>query len=259
MSKQPDLKLTVSDDDYELIRVAKPLSAAAAAFVPAKDAKDSKQMVKAPLGARLSQAMGLKLGLKPLRIVLPVSFNLTNTAASLCAGVLAVDVTSSTEWSALQGLYDEYRFVGAKMCWFAMADGNFAVPASYSDLMWVVAYDPADSVALTGVRNGCEMAQHQLVAPVGITNNGTAVTIAGFTPTTARPLTFRFQPKMKSLSINASGAVTAAPGSWKALPTAGSNGAPDGWMKFYNYNGLTNGQAIAGGVLFYEVELRSRK
>ncbi len=213
------------------------------------------------LGTGRGATMGLKLGLKPLRIALPISLDISNTAGNLTAAVVAVDVTSSTEWAALASLYDEYRFVRG---WFQYQpfanNAGFTSPSSTSDTMFLVSWDPVDATALSSVRNGCELAQHQLLAGAGADTTASAISIESFVPSTAHPQVFRWKPsKAGAVTVSASGAVNSWPGMWKQVPTAGSNGAPDGYLKFYNYNGLASATRVCTGVLFYEVELRSRK
>lgn len=275
MSTSVDSKSTnqTASDDFVLVKVkAADMKKATAVVQTAvdyssagagnKDAKASTATATKPLGLlrRVTAGTGLKYGLKPLTIVLPISVQVSNTSASVCAAVLPVDVSASAEWSSLQQLYDQYRFKRGCIKMLYFANGNsFTPPSSLSDTMFVVAWDPVDQSALTSVRQGAELAQHRLSAPPVATQSGTAIQFSGTNPYDAAGTAFKFAPVNKVMAITASGTVNESPGCWKELPNSGSNGSPDGVLKFYNYNGLANGVAVVGAILFVEVELRSRK
>jgi len=204
-------------------------------------------------------SQGLKGGIRPLRITLPISFQTANTAASKDATVLSVDVTTSVEWSALSSLYDIYRLRGGRMR-FTATNTSAALPAAASDTMLVVGWDPSDGTALTSTRNGCELAQHVLFVSPSNDTSGGVVVADGFSKFTCVPLDFSFKTEAVSeITISAAGAVSSTPGMWKQVPAAGSNAAVDGYLKFYVYNGLANSATSTWGILFLDVELRSRK
>lgn len=193
-----------------------------------------------------------KIAMKPVKFVLPVSFSAVNTSASLCAGVYKVDVTNSSEWSSLSALYDEYRFLEGKLAFMICTPTTIgAVP---TDSMPVLCFDPVDATALTGVRNGCEFAQHKLYACPNVSGNGGSVT-------DGKPLIFRWRcgPATNALSIDNTGLVSSTPGAWKKLPVAGSNYAYDGSIKTYWTNSAANGAAAIAGILYLTVEFRCRQ
>ncbi len=214
------------------------------------DAKDAKAPAQALRTSILK--MSKNMSQKVLRITLPVSFSFVNTAANTVAVAAAVDLTTSVEWTNLQALYDEYRFISGKTCWQALTPSAGVTP----DVMPVMAWDPVDSTVLTNTRNGCELKHHKLYS---FPNNsgGNGVVIGD------RPMTFVYAPvkrsAMESVAINSSGNITAAPGMWKSLPTAGSNAAPDGYIKMYWTNGTAGLSAVVVGIHYWTVECRSRK
>jgi hypothetical protein len=198
--------------------------------------------------------MGLVRGLKPLRITLPVSVQLSSGSG---AGGFPVDVSSSVEWVNLQALYDEYRFRGGVLVYSYVTSPGAAVPSAVTDIFHVVAWDSVDSTSLTSVRNGCELAQHKLTVPSTIVANGSTLTVTQNGPMNAEGNRFRFKVTKPILYINSSGNVGSAPGQWKELPTAGSNASPDGYIKCYSATGTSVGGTF--GIFYMDVELRSRK
>jgi hypothetical protein len=200
---------------------------------------------------KLPSSLG-KLALKPRRFSLPVSFAAANTAGTVCAATYPVDVTNSTEWAALSALYDEYRFVGGRLKWNLLQPTAAAAGFTTADQMPVFAFDPQDNAALTSTRNGCEFAQHKLYACPNVSG-------VGGTLTNGTPLDFTWKTKpVTALSIDNSGNVTFTPGVWKKMPVAGSNAAYDGVLKFFCTNAQANGTNFVCGILYMDVEVRSR-
>ncbi len=215
------------------------------------DSKDAKAVVPARVTLSSSMAASMKGKLKPLRIVLPVSVTLNNNAANTLSGVLPIDLTASSEWTNLQALYDEYRFVSGVFKFSCVVSSANAVTA---DSMPVFAWDPVDSTVLTNTRNGCELFHHQLYAMPNVSGANGVVT-------DGKPYVFKWQTKLgnEAIAISAAGAVSSTPGMWKSLPSAGSNFAPDGYMKTYWSNANAGTTAAIVGIMYYTVDCRSRK
>lgn len=185
----------------------------------------------------------------------PISFSFTNSAANLQQTVTPIDVTQTSEWSAFQTLYDEYRFVRADLSFVAYAGANPSATSGGSDGLLCMAYDPVDNVVLSNSRNGAELSRFKLFS--GTT--GTADTLA--TSQNGKPWNFKFScHKDEVLSITNSGTITSAPGTWKNLPGSGANAAYDGYIKTYWSNSNSGASAVTlAGIAEFYIEFRSRK
>lgn len=189
--------------------------------------------------------------LNQVELILPVSAGLTNGATNVLSGIVNVDPTASTEWSSLQQLYDEYRLVGGVIHFTTLTTAQL-VGAATSDTMLVLCYDPVDNTALTNTRNGCELSQHKLFAfPV----SGSTAVAPG-----ASPYEFRWNvPLKEGVSVSSTGTLFTSPGVWKNLPSNGSNGSTDGFIKSYWTNAAASAANVIGMVIYYRIQFRSRK
>ncbi len=195
-------------------------------------------------------------GAKPDEFILPVSFSV-GVVSGLVNGVLPVDVTTSPEWANLRAMYDEYKFVGARMEFVSNVAGNPTTPNGMLGVCW----DPDDQGALTATREAAEHKFYKLFgtsqvvpAPSGSATSGTNFL------NEMRPLTFAFHTSgAETLTIGSGGAVSFAPGMWKDMPAASLNGSPDGVLKFYlETNGTLTGNGAVVGFCFYRVLCRMR-
>jgi hypothetical protein len=256
-------------EEYVLVRRELADEGGAAAYTQLDT--DTKQPVLAAPSAQRVRAIlsgkGRK-GLKPIRVVIPVSYTfLGATSGASSSAQTVVPDTNTTEWSAFQALYDEYKVHGGTYKFFV--PNSAPTPTGSGGLgtneMLVMGYDPVDSTALTSVVNGCELSQHLLIAPsfVGFAQ-ATGTTTAGgelfgYAAVGGKPFEFKWRTSpVQALSIQ-SGAISQSPGSWKAIQASGSN-SPDGSLKMYSVLAASTGTRTAVcGVLYLDVEFRSRK
>jgi len=227
------------------------------------DAKDAKTPAESVNGARsAARRLGLTRGLKPTRVTIPYSFNLTCGVTGVINGGVAISPdTNALEWAAFQALYDEYKVHGGVVK-FALGYQTKVPTASgglnIDNLGFVLAYDPTDPNSLTSVREGTELAQHIMLIASPIQGAGTAATTFGFRSANSKPFVLSWSTKkVANLSIQ-TGAVSYSPGVWKAIQTAGSNN-PDGQLKPYGTCDLTAVAVCCTGIHYLDVEFRSRK
>ncbi len=230
------------------------------------DAKDDFVVVPVqPVRLGVQKAVvGLKRGVKPLRFTMPFSFSVTAATTGIVTGITSVLPDANTsEWAALAALYDEYKTHGGAVRFTLPVQSPQPGTAGLGpDNMFVMAWDPVDPTVLSSVRSGCELAQHKLLSPSlitsGVTDHKTAV--FGFRCGDSAPFLFRWRTgPAAALAINSSGALNSTPGQWKLINAAGSN-VPDGYLKVYTSVSAT-GSATAAvvGVVYIDVEFRSRK
>lgn len=238
-------------DDYVDVKGA---GAAAPAAVGGTLSSSVKALLKRPKGVGSARVTGLK----PIRLRMPYSFAMSCAAGGLIAQSQSVLADSNTtEWAALAALYDEYKVHGGEVSWA----NTYQTPAGANtiDAMGcVLAFDPIDSVVLTGVRNGSEMTQHQLkmaqaTAPSATTS---AAVSMSFGRANGEPYRFRFTT-VPGFSANSTTVLT-APGAWKQIVAAGSN-SPDGWLKYYGTSDNANPVTCVTGIVYLDVSFRARK
>ncbi len=201
-------------------------------------------------------------GLKPMSIIVPYSFTMNCAAGSgIISSTLPVLADSNAnEWNALVALYDEYRISGATVRYFLPYTSPNITSSLSADSMFVLAYDPTDSSALTSVREGCELAQHALVCGSHLLTDAVAgTTRMAFLPSTGKPHTFKFSlNEVKAPTINVSGAINFSAGMWKSANGAGGN-SPDGSLKAYGVSSSATTVVCVSGIVYLEVHFRSRK
>lgn len=163
------------------------------------------------------------------------------TSGGVISGVLPLDPSVNTaEWSAWQVLYDQYRVRDAHIR-FHLMDATTITATNFG---FVVAYDPTDNTALTGVREGCEYADHRLWVP-NITG-GTA----GYGNALSEP--FSYRPKMLG-GVRVPTASVPTKDEWATTASP----VPYGYIKSYG-NGFSTNASGWVGIATYVVELRSR-
>lgn len=224
-------------------------------------------VIDSPIGgavkALLKKSPGGKgrvTGMKPIRLRMPFSFSFNCAAGGAItpAGLAVTPDSNTTEWAAIAALYDEYKVHGGEVAWA----NTYQTPAGANtvDAMGcVIAYDPVDSAALTGVRNGTELAQHQLkfaqaTAPAATTS---AAISMSFGRANGEPYRFKFAPQAAFAGASTT-SVQAAPGQWKQIAVAGSNGN-DGWLKYYGTSDNANAVLCVTGIVYVDVSFRARK
>lgn len=120
---------------------------------PAWGPSKQEPVLRGPRGARAGVTK------KPIKVHL-ATVNSTNSSAAGAALAFnyALQCSSFVDFSSYAALYDEVKIVRANVYW------NLAYPtpqpAATTGLMAVCVYDPADTVALTGIGNALTLEQH---------------------------------------------------------------------------------------------------
>lgn len=202
---------------------------------------------------------GQRVGVQPLRLRIPFSFAVAATAAT---GIVSNVTTllpdsNGVEWNALNTLYNEYRLMGIHVDFtpvYQSPPGSAIVDA----LMYVLAYDPLNSAALTSVRAGSELTYHKVVYghPMTQQTNSSAL-VNSFANVTGKP--HQLKAKVDNLmALQGSGtALTGAPGQWLVMNAAGSN-TNQGYLKSYGVSDWTTAGTAVGGIVYMDIEFRSR-
>ncbi len=234
-----------------------------ALWTDSKDSKCDVSALDAAIAATESSLKGARsalasaFGSKPVEFVLPISFAMQTTGgAGILSAPLAVDVSTSTEWSSLAALFDEFRVLRGKMDFMVMAPAGALTTSGATTFspnsMLVLAWDPADATALTSTRGGCEIQQHQLYAS-SMRYAGAAGSYSGVYE---GKHSFHFQvAKYAELIMGGAPSTNASPGYWKQTVAPGT----DGWVKPYlqTLMGTLNDNSV-GGILYLTVQLRCR-
>ncbi len=226
------------------------------------DAKlESTEVKQAKMTAARMVLARMKRGVKPTRVTIPYSF------AMSCAAVTGVVNSSqaiyadsnSSEWGAFAALYDEYRVHGGVVKYHLTYFSPTVAGGLNTNSLFLIAYDPTDPNALGSVRDGTELAQHQLVCATSVVGDTSAAAKFAYVVSTGQPHSFKWSANgVKALTISNTGAVTYAAGAWKSVESAGSN-VPDGQLKAYGQSDYTTALPCVSGVHYLDVEFRSRK
>jgi hypothetical protein len=247
------------------------------------DTKDSKGD---PLESRAAaNAAQLKLvksnlasmyGTKAVPFRLAISFGInssgvTTSPAPFAAytradGVLGITPTVSVEWPDMMALFDEFRVVKGKMLFnntFTSPEMTPGLGVSLTlapDLAMVLAFDPADGVNLTSLRNGCEIEQHKMFGSVVTDNRVSSFsTRVQYERTDARPLEFDFHIPKGDAIFPASGLVSAADGVWLPTATSVTSVVYTGYIKQFSQTNLTTAVSLCSfGVLYLDILVRCR-
>jgi hypothetical protein len=208
--------------------------------------------------------MLLTRAVKPLRLTIPYSFSQTAASTGIVNSVTVLQVDSNTtEWAAAIALYTQFKVHGGVVKYFLVSPSQAQPSGGLSpDNAFTMCYDPANSTALSSVRQGCESTYHDLRVPSYTTNTaatgpnpgGTAVW--GYHSANGKPYTLKFQCKGAMQIV--SGAVNETPGMWQACASSGSNPG-QGFIKSYGQFATNTGNYTAVcGFIFVDVEFRNR-
>ncbi len=191
----------------------------------------AKQLMAGAMSRKIGKSKSQAKGLSELRLRIPYSFSMNCAAGGVLSSAPSILAdANSAEWAALLALYDAYRVLG-----FTVDFGlTYQTPAGANGvdaMFFVMAYDPVDGTALTGVRNGTEYTQHKLcmARPVGTQGTTSANLSMTFNPVTGKPFQFRVTVQRNKAFAASSTAVAYAVGDWKIMNTAGLN-QPDGYL-----------------------------
>lgn len=262
VSKPSDLPevLTFAGEKYVMVNATAGAQPAAGA---GKDAKA--QVVKAPhLTVGVKKALGKGkggqyVGLKPLRLRMPYSFTMSCAVGGVAATNLAVMAdANAAEWAGVLALYDEYRVMGG-LVKFGMTYQAPAGSTSVDAIFCALGYDPVDGSNPTGVRSVCELSQHVLLAAqsTSVVTNSTAVA-QSFGCANSKPHTLRWRtPPVQNMAITSTGTLAASAGQWKKMNNSTTNN-PDGYLKFYGVSDFAAIAAVVVGIVYLDVEFRSR-
>jgi len=198
-------------------------------------------------------ALKMGIGYEAMKVLLPIRFAFTNTAANTCALVTNVDVGASNEWTAFQVLFDEYRWSGTTTLLSPLA-ASVASPVADGG-MFCFGYDPDGTTMATSSTDISQLAHHKVFCAPNASITGASAVFHG------APWTFEAKVKNREVlnPSTATGAVTYSPGTWKSLPTPGSNGSFDGVFKVYWLNASANSAIVFTSISYYHVQFRSRK
>lgn len=196
------------------------------------------------------------LGDRPIRMRISTSFVITTTVTSgvtntvniNASGNASLDPSKCTEWSALAGLFDEYKCLGGE-CQFLYHNEVDANVAVVSDNLPVIGYDvdqntPSSALALT------QLSQHRVLAPPVYNYGGAAGATA---PAGGTKHSFGWHvPRGTALYGSAN---TLAPGTeWVA--TAGVVAA--GYIVFYHLGKFVTAVNTGAGFIYFDLEFRCR-
>jgi len=194
-------------------------------------------------------------GEHPVKVDIPEQFSIGTSTTGVVNTVHLVQPSSLTEFTTLCTIFDEYRVTGGRFefnLYGVMAQTTTAVGACLP--MLVIAYDPADLIALATVSGGCELSKHKLI-DVAV-YSPTTVGFAQHTTTTLH--SFAYKVPNGILDSASSGAES---GSWQAC-LAGSGQLPYGAVKLYGSTFFLVTAATATDIAFvvnyYHVEFRIR-
>jgi hypothetical protein len=265
-------KLQNSDDkaSSDLVSLAGDKYVLVKASSVAKSVQDGKANGKAMVGAPAverplkalmagARSKGQRVGLKPLRLRMPYSFLLSCASGGIISSAQAIAADANTaEWAGLLVLYDEYRVLGGVVKY----QTTYQTPAGANTidaLFCCLAYDPVDGSAPAGVRQLCEQSQHHLLCGQATSTVANSVNIScTFGAATGKPHQLRFRtPPVASLALTSSGTVNSAAGQWKKMNNATTN-IGDGWLKFYGTSDNANVVTCITGIVYLDVEFRSR-
>jgi hypothetical protein len=198
--------------------------------------------------------------MKALKLRVPFSFTANCAAGGVISSVASVLADSNAaEWAGLLALYDEYRVLGGSVAYCPGYQTTAGASSPDVDFL-VIAYDPVDGSVLTSVRNGTELSQHQLRRAQAASQSATtsAALTRSFGAANGLPYVFKFDTQKVRAFAASSSAVALASGSWKIMNTAGSN-QTDGYLKFYGTSDNASAVACISGIVYLNVEFRSRK
>jgi len=194
-------------------------------------------------------AMRAGLGDRPIKMRLTASFVITTTVTS---GVTNT-VTPSTlnpntcgEWSALSGLFDEYKCVGGHLDFVYNNPISQYNTAKTSNNIPVIGYDADDGTALTSTLSGAQLAQHKTLTTT--VSDGTTVAIPGM------GLHHQFSWHVPKGSVPYISGIGDPGTNW--IPVSGVSSA--GNLKFYHV-GIANTAVDTGaGICYFNLEFRCR-
>jgi len=215
--------------------------------------RDYDQLCKELQLLRDTMRAGLKD--KPIRMRLSTSFvitttvttGVTNTVNINASGNGSLDPSKCTEWSALAGLFDEYKCLGGE-CEFLYH--NFLDQTTLtcvSDNIPIMGYDvdqntPSSSLALT------QLSQHKSFSPI----TGKAVT---FMTSPSENTRHKFRWHVPRGTAIYGGSNTLAPGTeWVAV--AGVVAA--GYIVFYHLGAANTAINTGAGWIYFDLEFRCR-
>jgi hypothetical protein len=198
------------------------------------------------------------VGTAGLKITLPHTFS-TQIQSAVTSGIVnatrVVDGSLAAEFAACAALFDEFRYqhyfatlVGDIVGYGAGDQGNALLVTNSN---FLIAYDPADALALTSVIDGCGMKQHHLLVQYA----GSGVYTRNKIPT------FKFFAESEGGTVNntAGAATILAPRQWQAVNVAAVTILPVGYFKWYWV--ITNAVVtnVFAPIVYYHLEFRSRQ
>ena len=156
---------------------------------------------------------------------------------------ISVDPTSLTEFVAAAALFDEFRVTSGRLTLLPLMPTASTLNARRFD---IVAYDPSDITALSGVQAGITMQQHILFP------SPCCMTAAGYYASSEHKLDFHV-PSGILLASDVAGE------SWQPTTTSGSAALPYGTIKSWWESAHVNTAVISRNILQYHVEFRCRQ
>jgi hypothetical protein len=204
----------------------------------------------------------VKRGLKPTRVTVPYSFTFTCSAGTgvVSASQAVYADANNPEWNSFAALYDEYRVHGGLVKFQLVYTSPLMATGLDPNSMFVLCYDPTDATVLGSVREGTEMGQHTLVAASTVMYAGATNAYAlGYARADGKPHEFKFSTgAVKGVTISSTGAINYSPGQWKGVNATGQN-SPDGQLKTYGQTAYATATISVVGIVYLDVEFRSRK
>jgi len=207
----------------------------------------------------VKSTLASEYGTKPVPFRLPVTANfLTAATTGVVNSVLAIDMSTSPEFTYLAQLFDEYRFRSGVFEYAVITPTQTVVLATSSlttECLCAIGFDPADAVPATNTRDVVQLEYHKQLAPrmVATPTVGTYVGVFG----TQNNELFRFHWAYgDTAAITGSGGVV-APGMWKS--TQGNvTTFPDGQIKAYYQSGETTAKNCIVGTMYWDTLFRCR-
>jgi len=225
------------------------------------DAKDSKTDVVA-LQKEIEQltkeyqllrnTLRAGLGDRPIRMRISNNFSITTTVTSgvtntvaMSGGTSELDPSLCTEWSALAGLFDEYRCFGGE---FVLNYNNAIsfLAATVVDSFPVIGYDPDSTTSASSSLALTQLSQHKVLrVPVYASNLSSAP---------AECVTHFMKWHVPRGIANSTGAVV--PGSDEWITCSVPQGA--GYLRFYHLGAVVTAQVTGAGIVYFDMEFRCR-
>jgi len=214
-----------SEFDQKYVLVATGLDVKSSSASPFDDAI---KLIDMELKTMKSMARNV-FGLKPIKWDFFQSQSVATNTAGVVNNNAAIDPSTLSEFTALSGLFDEYRCIGGY--WDGFWFGDMLQGTGSAFPIAVLAYDATDNGAVTSVPNAMENAEHRLYACPVVKTSTAVAAVTQVTTETIQKIE-RFTYKVPSGSLLAPALSTVNAGDWQPMVPSTTYLAY-GWVKLY--------------------------